>query len=237
MSSQQLSKRSRSKSTKSHEEHKTKAPKSSQKQVICSTMEEQIAQQRTLYVVPKMLRHEQEVGNSNNQPLELLKPKWVTRVDIDKAKDSDGKIIAPSVVSLIEPNIDASHLAILMATACFKFTHISNFQRPSTASIKRMNKCFNKEHFIFGKHAAEHTNSIKNDLVSTILKERKRVILDGFEHNQFSAANRVVKTKIIRRSTRSLPTPPDVAVVFPRTQEVHNDPVDIWRFENDEIDA
>lgn len=69
------------------------------------------------------------MGNSNNQPLNLLKPKWVTTVEIDKAKDDDGIIIAPSVVSLIEyeSKIESKDLAILMVIARYKFTHIKNF--------------------------------------------------------------------------------------------------------------
>ena len=35
----------------------------------------------------KVIQHEETIGNSNRQPLDLLKPKWADSGDVDRVKD------------------------------------------------------------------------------------------------------------------------------------------------------
>ena len=50
-------------------------------------------------VLPKMLRHEKAVGNSNMVRLELLKPKWVSNDEMNRAVDNHtGSLIKPVIV-------------------------------------------------------------------------------------------------------------------------------------------
>jgi len=46
-----------------------------------------------------MIRNESEVGNSNKMPLDTLKPKWVEKVEINRAKNAEGKFMTPNIVS------------------------------------------------------------------------------------------------------------------------------------------
>ena len=115
-----------------------------------------------------MLRYEQAVGNSNNQPLELLKPKWVERVEIDRAKEPDGKMKEPEIVSHFGKIMDAKHLALLIATSSFKFTHIATFQRPQSVTIKNLHKFFKREHFIVGKIRDEQASRVKDELAALL---------------------------------------------------------------------
>jgi hypothetical protein len=48
--------------------------------------------------------------------LELLKPKWAEKVEMDRAKDTDGRIITPVIVSNFQAQIESSNLALLLST-------------------------------------------------------------------------------------------------------------------------
>ena len=66
---------------------------------MCPGFEEEIEKQRKQNVLMKVLKHEEDNGNSNNQPLELLKPKWVENDEIGRAKDSRGKYFPVQIVA------------------------------------------------------------------------------------------------------------------------------------------
>ena len=95
-----------------------------------------------------MLRYESEVGNSNKMPLDTLKPKWVEKVEIDRAKNTDGTLIVPNIVSNFQKQIESSNLTLLMTTSCFKFTENKDFKRPEMTDIKKINKQFYREPFV-----------------------------------------------------------------------------------------
>ena len=64
-------------------------------------MREQIENQRKITALQKMVQFEQELGNSNNQRLELLKPKFAEQIEVGRALDKDGRLKKPNVVSHI----------------------------------------------------------------------------------------------------------------------------------------
>jgi hypothetical protein len=55
-----------------------------------------------------MLRHEASIGNSNRQPLELLKPKWAGSTDIQHHS-------LPEIYSIAETQLDATALKVMIA--------------------------------------------------------------------------------------------------------------------------
>jgi len=65
-------------------------------------------QDRTISVLPKMLKHEASIGNSNRQPLELLKPKWAGSTDYHYHS-------LPEIYSIAETQLDATALKVMIA--------------------------------------------------------------------------------------------------------------------------
>lgn len=53
-----------------------------------------------------MLRHEKAVGNSNMVRLELLKPKWVSNDEMNRAVDNQTGTRIKPVIVVNEGNID-----------------------------------------------------------------------------------------------------------------------------------
>ena len=57
-------------------------------------------------ILPKMLRHEKAVGNSNMVRLELLKPKWVASDEMNRAVNSNTGLLIKPVIVVNETNSD-----------------------------------------------------------------------------------------------------------------------------------